>query len=938
MTQPDDPGDVAEQIREAVAGQLVDDRLPDPVDLRQRFPGQEATIDRVLRAALDLQALQRDLTRSKHAAPHLQPGTRLGEFTIMGPLAEGGMGRVYRARQESVGDRAVALKVVAGGAGDATGQAQRMARLRQEAAAAGRLHHPNLAEVYGCGEAGGVTFYAMRLVEGPTLEAVLRRLRGDHMRAGRWNRRLVDRVAEVASALAAVHDAGLVHGDVKPGNVVLEGGDGDEIVPNRPAVLVDFGLAAAAGADGSPEGVRATLAYAAPEVLRGHAPDRRTDVFSLGATLHDLLAARLPGERFEAAVGLEPLTGLAAGVDPDLAAVVAKAVDPLPEWRYRDAGELHADLAAWLRGDAVGARRPVLVQAARRAVRKRPWAAAAVGGAGLLLVLGVATAAQGIGAGLRSLSAAERAMDRGDTQALGDELLRLQDSLVARWLMPERMRRQAEPLWTGGTGALAQVYFHQRAGERTAASHAAAEHLIEGRAAADPLYFEYFAWELRSGDPERRAAAALAASRCFMHAADLSPAATAQSAPCRAALLDLVFDPATSGSTRLYGLAALSGCGEPASIEPLLEFASHPERSAEERRLASNAIGDILFRALPCGLLPKAGESPGFVARALEFLEAARDPAFRMDSTALHPVIQGLVILRRDLGEVPVDMGPHAELHDALLDDHHWNMVQAVARDPRIREVLSREPGALDPSSISSWATDVRSFDDPAVTAAASAACRRLKVVGACDFDVVKRFEDAFEEQDAKLDTRKMASVETSSRSGSMAPAEIATRRSDGPWCDLCPRLARWDLSAADVTILGSAKALTGANVGFRGEEFGRPASQTHWRLLPGGEAELTFWFEIDAGLSAAYLEVVLQHQVGGRNEVPGRGAAVVSVALDGDTVYGDYPVLAHVWLVDRFRLPVAALLPGEHRVTVALKPWSTSTYWIRSAGVVKGR
>jgi len=346
---------------------------PDLADLKARYAGHDNTVERLFRAACKYHSLKQPLTSGSEDVPLLERGRILGDFEIERFLARGGMGAVYHARQRSLGNRPVALKVLPRSKVSEHSEAS----FKREALTAASLHHPHLAEIYGFGTHGDLLCYAMRLVEGPTLHDILERLARNS--AGRKDRRIrrliVCRFAEVSSALHTVHQAGLVHRDVKPGNIILDGRKGDDDpLPDHPAVLVDFGLIRAVEPNDRTvtRTTSATPAYAAPEVLLGTNVDARADVFSVGAALHDLLAARRPDERLQASAGLESLHELAPDIDKDLAAITAKAVDPVAAWRYPDAGALCADLEAWLARKAVSARPRGVLESIGVYVRRHP--------------------------------------------------------------------------------------------------------------------------------------------------------------------------------------------------------------------------------------------------------------------------------------------------------------------------------------------------------------------------------------------------------------------------------------------------------------------------------------------------------------------------------------------------------------------------------------
>ncbi len=215
----------------------------------------------------------------------LQPGDRLGPLEVVASLGSGGMGEVYRARDTRLG-RDVAVKVLPE---PLSGNAERLARLEQEARALASLSHPNVAVVYGLEEHQGTRCLVMELVPGVTLAERLAR--------GPLQRRDALEIArQLAEALDAAHAGGVIHRDLKPSNV--------KITPEGRVKLLDFGLAKAPRGDdsdsllptGSPvtrEGVvLGTAAYMSPEQARGQPLDKRTDVWSFGCVLYETLAGR----------------------------------------------------------------------------------------------------------------------------------------------------------------------------------------------------------------------------------------------------------------------------------------------------------------------------------------------------------------------------------------------------------------------------------------------------------------------------------------------------------------------------------------------------------------------------------------------------------------------------------------------------------------------
>lgn len=291
----------------------------------------------------------------------LPPGTRLGDFVLDHVLGSGAMGVVYAARQVSLGHRHVALKVLPRLL--VSRDPRFVQRFRREAALAATIHHPNMAEVYGFDEAGDTLCFAMRLVEGPTLHTVLADVAADNQGPVRRTspqhvQACVKLVRGLADALAAIHERGLVHRDVKPSNVMLEGvpGRGPAQLSARP-VLVDFGLLRPAG-DTDLTGTKTMLgtpAYASYEAQVGRELDARADVFSLGAVFHDLLTSTPPGTRGPATAGLPNVRAVNPTVDARLAAIVAMALQEKKELRYEHGGALRDELDRYQRGEPLRA-------------------------------------------------------------------------------------------------------------------------------------------------------------------------------------------------------------------------------------------------------------------------------------------------------------------------------------------------------------------------------------------------------------------------------------------------------------------------------------------------------------------------------------------------------------------------------------------------------
>jgi DNA-binding beta-propeller fold protein YncE len=320
----------------------------------------------------------------------LSTGSILGDFRVEDEVGRGGMGVVYRAVQISLG-RPVALKVIAGTLSDNVAFRDRFVR---ESRLTASLDHPNVIPVFAAGEADGVLYIAMRFVEGTDLRSLIAAdARLESLRAAGV-------VAQVASALDAAHERGLVHRDVKPANVLVAARGGGEHV-----YLTDFGLtkrsASESGLTSAGEWV-GTLDYVAPEQLRGDPVDGRADVYALGCVLYETLTGQVPFPREDDVAKLwahisdtPPLaTELAPDVPRRLAAVARRAMEKDPDDRFASAREMgRAALAAVPGGGDTGARaRLAASRAAPPPTRRRPARWALPAAVALLVALAGVTA------------------------------------------------------------------------------------------------------------------------------------------------------------------------------------------------------------------------------------------------------------------------------------------------------------------------------------------------------------------------------------------------------------------------------------------------------------------------------------------------------------------------------------------------------------------
>ncbi len=316
----------------------------------------------------------------------LQPGEQLGPYRIEASLGKGGMGEVVRARDTRL-DRPVAIKFVSSAFVDESARR----RFLQEARMASALNHPHILTVHEVGESDGRQYLVTEFVDGGTLR--------DWAQAERrtW-RQVVDLLAGVADGLATAHQAGILHRDVKPANILVTAGGH--------AKLADFGLAkleAHATSDDatrtitdatSPGAVIGTVGYMSPEQAMGKPLDARSDIFSFGLVLYELLAGRKPftgRSDFEVlqAITSRPADPLPQEIPLPLQMLVGKAIEKDPADRYQSMRDLVVDLRRIARQSADGATAPI---AAHRAKRRRTWWLAGAAVALVLVAIGATLA------------------------------------------------------------------------------------------------------------------------------------------------------------------------------------------------------------------------------------------------------------------------------------------------------------------------------------------------------------------------------------------------------------------------------------------------------------------------------------------------------------------------------------------------------------------
>ena len=374
------PHDVAPLLADLMAVEielrLQAGDIPRVTEYLQRFPDVGSQVTRVFDEVVA------DYAAEWHRTPNKRMPERLGDFLILREMGRGAMGVVYEAEQQSL-KRQVALKVLPKMFGVSV---TRLQRFRREAQAIARLHHSHIVEVYGTGEQEGVHYFAMQFIEGHPADHVFDELTADRNRQFT----VVERVRtaaeigqQVAEALQYAHEQGVLHRDVKPMNILLD--------PHGNAWLTDFGLAKLLHEDDDSlsfdGGIVGTLRYVAPEGLAGES-DERSDIYSLGLTLYELVTGRPAFPPTEGEISLErlahrepePLDRVMKRVPRDFATILQKAIIREPSARYQTAGELAEDLRRFLHDEPILARRVSPAERLVRCIRRHPWPTALVVG------------------------------------------------------------------------------------------------------------------------------------------------------------------------------------------------------------------------------------------------------------------------------------------------------------------------------------------------------------------------------------------------------------------------------------------------------------------------------------------------------------------------------------------------------------------------------
>ncbi|HEV3025497.1 MAG TPA: serine/threonine-protein kinase, partial [Pirellulales bacterium] len=418
-------GSLRDEARAALEGSSFGDAMaatvavPQPENSSGASPGDKPQHDQSLAATVPyLQPSETDTATGPQRADRQAPKTRFGDYELVGEIARGGMGVVYKARQSKL-NRVVALKMIKAGE---FADANQVKRFHSEAEAAAKLDHPGIVPVHEVGEIGGQHFYSMAFVEGKSLND---RVKQDGPLAPRSAAQMIK---SVAHAVHYAHSRGILHRDIKPQNILL---DKDELTR-----VTDFGLAK--HVEGTNEltltgQVIGTPSYMPPEQANGAMSEigPTSDVYSLGATLYFLLTGRPPfqtastAETVRQVIEVEPvpLRRLNPAIPRDLETICLKCLRKEQVRRYPTAAALAADLGRWLEHKPIVARPFGQGERAWLWCKRRPAVAAMIG------VTVVAILGSGIAVKLIRTAAAKRqaqtelAASRGQAKSAVEALL-----------------------------------------------------------------------------------------------------------------------------------------------------------------------------------------------------------------------------------------------------------------------------------------------------------------------------------------------------------------------------------------------------------------------------------------------------------------------------------------------------------------------------------
>jgi len=654
------------------------------------------------------------------AASEPQPatvGARGGAYTVVGVIASGGMGVVYEAEQASP-RRTVALKLIRPGL--ATPALVR--RFEYEAQILGQLHHPGIAQIYEAGTedfgSGPQPFLAMELVRGRPLT--------DYARAhGLTVRQRLELVARVCDAVHHAHQRGIIHRDLKPANILVD--------ENGQPKVVDFGIARSVEASSDAPGGTAvtsagqivgTLAYMSPEQLGagGAEVDTRTDVYSLGVVLYELLAERPPldlstlplHEAARLVVEKQPLRlgAVVRSLRGDVETIVGKAMEKQKERRYGSAAALADDIRRFLNHQPIAARPPAAVYYAARFARRHRALVATAAAAAVLLAAGVAGIAIQARRAINAEWLAQARLRAGNAAMLKAEMA--QKEAEARRREAEealaRAQRDAESLANLNLFFLTNILesaFPGRAGPSVTVIEA-----VDAAAADIPVIFR--------GDPLTEARVRHYIGNVYQ---EIGRYADAEHHLCVASELwasELGITHPESITTDSWLVRLLRRSGRLEESEALardvvlrarVAFPDRPWRVAAElwqlartRRMQGDlAEAEALLRETLALNIPSLGPAEqGTFAVADELIDLLLSQGRRADADAVYPAI-GAALVHYALPEEKAEAARHAEyrLADLYARTGRSEKAEAILRDVHAR--MERTYGSRDLRT--AWAT-----------------------------------------------------------------------------------------------------------------------------------------------------------------------------------------------------------------------------------------
>ncbi len=902
-----------------------------PVDraaLLRKYPDHPEIVEKLCQGVDGCRRIEKVLA-DRNGQALLSRGQKVGEFRVRRRIGRGGMGEVYLADHLTM-DRPVALKVFPPSEGD------RRARNRflEEARRAGKLHDSHLAEIYGLWETDGVLYYAMEYLRGPSLADLLFRLRfrGGELDA-RNTKKIVQRIAGVAAALGKIHADGLVHRDVKPGNILLREDDG-AAVPESPAVLIDFGLARSVGMNdtGHVGSSAFTKEYAAPEQITHGIASFRSDVYSLGVTLAELLTGKRP--RPSGFSGLLGPNGQGAGMDRNLAAVLDRATAPDPKERYEDASEFNRDLQAWLNDQPVLARPLGLVETMtyrlvryRWLVLKRAFQSLAglMAAAFLLVLLGW----------FRSAREAAELLESGDFQGGRARLESI--PALASAILPLTLEHLAERLEEQATDEpVAHVLtVLERMGLPDAVLTAAA-YLERDGLDRHPWLAQFLLRQLETKDVGGRSNATLLTARLFLDLPDRDAETMQASAPFRARLMQMLREDVPEND-KLYALTALAGCGTPDQLYPLFEWLSVQELNGEAFRMGIVCAERIVRRCRPCGTSDYLNDrdwsavtarSAELAQESLEAMAAgARPPSHVFGPWSAYML--ALTFLQRSRGvetQIDVDL-------DLFPDEVAFRLRCALrgAGNPDVARTLEAGHGLMELTGYPElWGFCCAYYGDNELT---RSVVTRLPVIFLDDESASEVFLIELEKGRQEVVNGRLKDFETDDRSHL---AELL-KQAKQPWKPKTEGrasadsgvLATWDFLLPTIKLGAEAGEVRVSGDVRHVLDEGPGRSTHHWRMSAFGSSWMELDFELPEAAREKPLVLRIRHLAATRRYVPYQGLAYIDVSIGGHSLVSRFLVSDHGFQTCEISISPGILEPGPDTLTIRL-PASTTTYWLR--------